>query len=93
MVEKHKIPNNSILKIDCEGCEVDILLNIEKETIQLFSEIQVEYHFGYENIKQKLESFGFDVITSIPHQQQDTQSEKILNVGFLYAKKISKHIS
>mgnify|MGYP000058196357 FL=1 len=58
-----KIQNftNGILKLDCEGCEYDIILNTPEEIIQKFTHIQIEYHNGYQNIKQKLESCGFKV--------------------------------
>tara|TARA_B110001454_G_scaffold218179_1_gene245484 strand:+ start:2845 stop:3144 length:300 start_codon:yes stop_codon:yes gene_type:complete len=58
-----KIQNftNGILKLDCEGCEYDIILNTPKELLQKFTHIQIEYHNGYQNIKQTLESYGFKV--------------------------------
>jgi FkbM family methyltransferase len=52
---------DGILKLDCEGCEYDIILESPKSLLQKFSHIQIEYHMGYENIKQKLESCGFKV--------------------------------
>jgi len=52
---------DGILKLDCEGCEYDVILNATKELLQKFSHIQIEYHHGYENIKQKLKSCGFKV--------------------------------
>ena len=58
-----KIQNftNGILKLDCEGCEYDIILNTPKELLKKFTHIQIEYHNGYQNIKQTLESYGFKV--------------------------------
>ena len=52
---------DGILKLDCEGCEYEVILNATRELLQKFSHIQIEYHKGYENIKQKLESCGFNV--------------------------------
>ena len=52
---------DGILKLDCEGCEYDVILESSKSLLQKFSHIQIEYHMGYENIKQKLESCGFKV--------------------------------
>lgn len=53
--------SDGILKLDCEGCEYDAILNSSNELLQKFSHIQIEYHNGYENLKKKLETCGFDV--------------------------------
>jgi FkbM family methyltransferase len=38
-----------VLKMDCEGCEYDVILN-DYEHIKLFEELVVEYHGSLENI-------------------------------------------
>jgi len=44
IINKYDIDtNNGVLKIDCEGCERDIILN-DYEYVKLFKEIAVEYH-------------------------------------------------
>ena len=53
-----------ILKIDCEGCEYDAILNADTETLRKFSHIQIEFHFGYRNLKQKLRQAGFHISMS-----------------------------
>jgi len=50
-----------ILKLGCLGCEYDVLLNTPDEIISSFSHIQVQFHYGYRNIKQKLMRCGFNV--------------------------------
>ena len=67
IINKYEIPKSSVLKIDCEGCEYDIIENISFETISYFSNIQIEYHLGYKKLKNKLESFGYTVKVSKPH--------------------------
>ena len=67
IINKYEIPKSSVLKIDCEGCEYDIIENISFETISYFSNIQIEYHLGYKKLKTKLESFGYTVKVSKPH--------------------------
>ena len=66
IIDRYSIPKNSSLKIDCEGCEYDILENISSEALSCFSNIQVEYHQGYENLKLKLESIGYEVRVTEP---------------------------
>jgi hypothetical protein len=36
-------PNNAVLKMDCEGCEFDVILN-DYEHVRLFRELIFEYH-------------------------------------------------
>jgi len=61
IVNNYIIPENSILKIDCEGCEYEIILSSTRKTLRKFSNILIEYHFGYKNLKKKLENSGFYV--------------------------------
>tara|TARA_Y100000590_G_scaffold163082_1_gene186955 strand:- start:2347 stop:3351 length:1005 start_codon:yes stop_codon:yes gene_type:complete len=67
IIDKYSIPKCSILKIDCEGCEYDIIENISSEVLAYFDDIQIEYHQGYRHLKEKLESYGYDVRISKPH--------------------------
>jgi len=41
-------PNNAILKMDCEGCEYDVILN-DYEHVRLFKELIFEYHPRFVN--------------------------------------------
>jgi hypothetical protein len=60
VIEKYA-PNADILKIDCEGCEYEIVLLSPYETISQFSHIQIEYHYGYRNLELRLRQCGFRV--------------------------------
>ena len=88
LIHQYDIPDNSILKIDCEGCEVDVVLSSSKETLQKFTHIEIEYHYGYKNIKKKLTDCGFSVTTSPPLFLRNRQSDKSMYFGYLYAKRI-----
>jgi predicted nicotinamide N-methyase len=55
-----------ILKVDCEGCEYDLILNASIDDLSKFSHIQIEYHFGYQNLKTRLEECGFEVTCTKP---------------------------
>jgi hypothetical protein len=50
-----------ILKLDCEGCEYETILNSTPSVLKNFSQIQIEYHYGYKNLISKLEEAGFTV--------------------------------
>lgn len=58
--------DTSVLKMDCEGCEYDVIINSPDKTIANFSHIQMEYHYGYRNIKQRLEKLGFHTLATEP---------------------------
>ncbi|HEV2193272.1 MAG TPA: FkbM family methyltransferase [Nitrosopumilaceae archaeon] len=60
------IPSGAILKMDCEGCEDEIIMSASKEMLQKFSHMQIEYHSGYKALKEKLERCGFKVNISGP---------------------------
>lgn len=59
LLNKYNI-NHAVLKMDCEGCEYNIL-NEDNNTLRKFIRIEMEYHYGYEKIKKKLEEAGFKV--------------------------------
>ncbi len=70
--------SNAILKLDCEGCEYETILNSSSEILQKFTDIQIEYHNGYKNLEKKLLSVGFEV----SHAVIDN-----MNRGHIHAKK------
>lgn len=49
----------TILKMDCEGCEYETLLNTPQEVLRNFTNLKIEYHYGYRNLIKKLKSSGF----------------------------------
>jgi len=78
-----------ILKMDCEGCEYDTILSATNETLTYFSHIQIEYHFGYKNLKKKLQSCGFDVSVTKPQIGYRLYHDAGKSfIGYIYAKKI-----
>lgn len=55
---------SSVLKLDCEGCEYDVLMKTEPEILKKFSVIFSDLHDDFakmEQMKKRLESIGFDV--------------------------------
>ena len=48
-----------VVKLDCEGCEYDIILNWLKS--KLYDEILMEYHEDYKSLERKLRKLGYKV--------------------------------
>lgn len=75
---------SAVLKMDCEGCEYPSILSSSKETLRRFTDIQIEYHDGFKNIKEKLEMSGFNVSVFTPFSKSQ-RNGKIKYLGYLYA--------
>jgi FkbM family methyltransferase len=45
LIDKYNVGRDAVLKMDCEGCEYDVILN-DYEHVKLFNEIAFEYHEG-----------------------------------------------
>jgi FkbM family methyltransferase len=60
IVNKYKL-KNAVLKIDCEGCEYDIIVKSKNEALRKFSSILIEYHYGYPRLGKKLKAAGFKI--------------------------------
>ena len=71
--------NSAILKMDCEGCEYDSILKTDDKIMKKFSTIIIEYHYGYQNLVEKLESCGFQVEKTSPMYYSH------YHIGYIYA--------
>ncbi|MEM3193294.1 MAG: FkbM family methyltransferase [Candidatus Parvarchaeota archaeon] len=82
----------AILKMDCEGCEYN-LLNENDQTLMKFKQIQIEFHYGYKNLAKKLECSGFNVKQKIlgkingnvPELKRMALENKDNTSGYIYA--------
>ena len=77
-----------ILKLDCEGCEYDVILSSSEDILRKFEYIFIEYHFGYLNLKKKLENSGFKVEKTYPSYYYHQTLKKKSYIGYLYATRI-----
>lgn len=82
IVEKYAVPYGSSLKLDCEGCEYDALLDASSEAIMHFSDIILEYHAGHARIVDRLSSIGYEV-SYAPASMKPFGNP---NGGYIYAK-------
>ena len=86
LLNKYEI-EDAVLKMDCEGCEYN-LLEEDNEDLMKFSMVRIEYHYGFEKIKEKLEKSGFKVRFTEP---LNTYNASAVNpnmvLGYIYAKR------
>ena len=87
LIMSHGLGSDLMLKMDCEGCEYS-LLEEETETLRKFKKIQIEYHYGYDQLVTKLKENNFKVSFTEPMKiyNKDATNNKML-VGMLYAER------
>ena len=89
LIKRFKITDEAILKIDCEGCEYEVLLGAKNSYIKKFKQIQIEYHYGYLNLKRKLEDAGFNVNHRMPRYMKNIDAENNeMFLGLIFATKL-----
>ena len=74
-IVKNFNPKPAILKVDCEGCEYDLISNATINALKAFDQIIIEYHYGYKNLVRVLEEAGFKIKYSWPKISNNTQAE------------------
>ena len=84
LLEQYEV-DSAVLKMDCENCEYTSILSASNETLQKFTHIQIEYHDGFQNIKERLEKAGFDVSLPSAFSKNHT-GDKTRYLGYLLAK-------
>ena len=88
IIKRFNLKYLSILKVDCEGCEYGVLLKAQNSDLRKFEQIMVEYHYGYLNLKKKLESAGFKVSKTFPRYLFNADAEnKEMIIGYIYAER------
>jgi len=81
---------HAALKVDCEGCEYDLILNASDDALHAFDQIIMEYHYGYKNLVKRLEQAGFKAKYSWPKYLHNTEAEDSnMYLGLIYAEKQS----
>lgn len=88
LISTYDIGSNSVLKVDCEGCEYDVILMSPDTVLRRFAYMQVEYHHGYSLLKKRLEAAGFKVNVSSPLRALNHNTGSVMHVGWLYAKRL-----
>ena len=90
LMKKYEI-DSAIVKMDCEGCEY-WLLNEPENVFNCIEMIQIEYHYGYKRLVDKLKSVGFNVEFTEPEFNYDIDAENpSQSIGYIFAEKQKIH--
>jgi FkbM family methyltransferase len=84
LVDRFHVEPDSVLKIDCEGCEYDFILSIDSSYLGKFNSIILEYHYGYKNLRKKLIEAGFKVSHQHPTHWKQPKENRSLYTGLLF---------
>lgn len=83
---------NGFLKLDTEGYEYEILLKTPKDILRKFSEMLIEYHYGYEKLETFLKECGYSMhITGPTHVYTPhliNEQARHMYTGHIVAKRI-----
>jgi FkbM family methyltransferase len=60
LIKKYNIIDG-VIKMNCEGCEYDVIINTPNEILNFFSHMIIQYHGGHQTLMKKLEDSGFIV--------------------------------
>ncbi|PLC63134.1 hypothetical protein B7L70_11715 [Vulcanisaeta sp. EB80] len=83
LIKEFNIEDGSILKMDCEGCEYETIPRASSKDLSVFSQIIIEYHNGYHELRNALEGAGFKV-TIKPIRSAEIPIER---QGYIIAKR------
>jgi len=84
VIKKYNLKGAS-LKVDCEGCEYDIILKTDSNMLRRFDNIQIEYHYGYSNLVKRLREVGFKVSFTKPVKKYNFVTRSFMVIGFINA--------
>jgi len=76
LFERLQIARCDFLKLDCEGCEFEIILNGDATLMRQVDRIVLEYHdhlsarFSHRDLLQSLQRFGFRAVSYSPNGTQ-----------------------
>ena len=79
---------HGVLKMDCEGCEYESLVDESCDILRRFDQMQIEYHYGPWILIEKLQNCGFSVSYTSPKFVPNINVDRFMTLrGYIYATK------
>jgi FkbM family methyltransferase len=86
IIARFDLGADAVLKVNCEGCEYNLIMDATVVDIGAFSEMLIEYHYGSGKLERKLSQMGFTTSRSENRLQFNRFFEDPrLEVGWLHA--------
>jgi len=82
--------NDAVAKIDCEGCEYEVILGAADRELRTFSQMIIEYHREFSRLMDRMESAGFRVVRTAHFHLKDSSTGGSREVGFIKAERLPK---
>lgn len=80
--------SDAVAKIDCEGCEYELILGATDGELRAFSQMIIEYHRGFSSLMNRMERAGFRVVRTPHFHSKDLGTGGRTEVGFLKAEQL-----
>lgn len=91
MVKRYDV-KDGFLKLDTEGFEYEILLKTPRDVLRCFSDMLIEYHYGFEKLEEYLRDCGYTFFhtgpTHVYMPHLDGEEAKNMYTGHIVAKRI-----
>lgn len=87
IVEKFRL-GDAVAKIDCEGCEYELIHGAGDEELRAFGQMMIEYHRGAASLLTRLETAGFHVVREPHFQAKDQSTGGNREVGIIKADRL-----
>ena len=87
LVKELHIPSESVLKIDCEGAEYEIIESVEESTLRQFDQILLEYHYGLGHLVERLARAGFDISVTGPEITYSAHGGGLMQAGLILGRR------
>ncbi|MGI0141906.1 MAG: FkbM family methyltransferase [Candidatus Micrarchaeales archaeon] len=91
IVETNRIPLDSRIKFDCEGCENDAILKSTIDIMGRFKQVFMEYHYGYRRLTNKLGKMLFNVKYGTPRLFKNSATGTNMHMGLLFAEFVPEY--
>jgi FkbM family methyltransferase len=82
--------NDAVAKVDCEGCEYDLILEAADRELRTFSQMIIEYHREFSSLMDRMERAGFRVVRTPHFSLKDSDAGERREVGLIKAERLPK---